>query len=307
MAPANLDTLNLSHNKDTDSLLEAIDALKKKIVARGDLPHVSVQRQLALVDELTLFPFGRFVLERRGANGFWTDYLMAHPKQGRLTGRNIEGKPFTDVEDFILNRSLVTVASQNRFALFQDLTQKALRDDMTLVSIPCGVMRDLLTLDFSDISNFKLIGMDIDAESLSCAENLAQQLGLSQHAELHQGNAWQLEIHSSWNLITSSGLNVYEPDRTKVLELYRRFCQALKPGGLLITAILTDPSEWDLNNIPQEDLLLEKILYEDILDLKWRNYRKHEEIEKELKEAGFTSIELYYDKYRVFPTVVAKK
>ncbi|MBS3905253.1 MAG: class I SAM-dependent methyltransferase [Simkania sp.] len=289
------------------SLDKIVASLKEKISARGDLPHVSIKQQLALVDALTLFPFGQYILERRGASGFWTDYLMSHPKQGRLSGLNSEGKPFTDLEDFILNRSLVTTASQKRFELFQKLTQDTLQNHMVLASIPCGIMRDLLTLDFSDVSHVKFLGIDIDAESLFYAEALAKEMGLLHNLELLQDDAWQLNLSSTLDLITSSGLNVYERDRSKVLDLYRRFYQALKPGGLLITSVLKDPSEWNIDDIPSEDLFLEKVLYEDILDLKWRNYRKHEEIESEFKEAGFSIIEIHYDTYGVFPTVVAKK
>lgn len=232
---------------------------------------------------------------------------MAHPKKGRITGLNQEGKPFTLLEDFILNRSLVTLASQKRFGLFQKITQQMLKEGMILASVPCGVMRDLLTLDFSKIANFRLIGVDLDPESLQHAAVLAKQMNLVEKVAFLKENAWELNIREEWDLITSSGLNVYEPDKTKVLQLYRKFFEALKPGGILITAILTDPSEWNMNKIPPEDLYLEKVLYGDILDLKWRNYRKHAEIEQELQAAGFTKVDIFYDEYRVFPTVVARK
>src|ERR1700722_16696474 len=141
------DVANRSHHKNCSSFEESIQALKSKIITRGDLPHASVELQLGIMEQFGSFPLGRFILERRGANGFWTDYMISHPEQGKLTGLNIEGKPFTSFEDFFLNKCPIVVAHQERFRIFQSLLQKSLKDNATLASIPCGLMRDLLTLD----------------------------------------------------------------------------------------------------------------------------------------------------------------
>ena len=41
-------------------------------------------------------------------------------------------------------------------------------------------MRDLLKLDFTGIENFRLVGINIDYESLGLAKKLAEQYGLSE-------------------------------------------------------------------------------------------------------------------------------
>src|SRR5690606_15439653 len=202
---------NRSHFSETH-LHEAVERLKDKIVARGNLPDATVERQLELVEELMQFAFGRFILERKGANAYWTDCLMAHPKTGRISGLNVEGRPFLPLEDFIFNRSLITLASQELFSSLQKVTLEALKDHMTLASIPCGSMRDLLTLDFAQISNFRLIGVDLDPESLSLAHSLAIQKNLLNYIELVHEDAWHLSFNSELDLITSSGLNIYESD-----------------------------------------------------------------------------------------------
>jgi hypothetical protein len=56
--------------------------------------------------------------------------------------------------------------------IFQKLAQSLLKENVVLASIPCGLMRDLLTLDFSNIDHFGLIGVDIDTESLDFAKEL---------------------------------------------------------------------------------------------------------------------------------------
>ena len=184
---------------------------------------------------------------------------------------------------------------------------------MTLASIPCGAMRELLQLDYSLISDFKLVGIDIDLNSLLLAEQLAAERGLSQNLSLRQQDAWQLPYDSEIDIITSCGLNIYTPDQQKVLDLYRQFFRALKPGGQLILGFLTYPpgenmlSEWQVDKLSSKNLFLEKVLYKDILDPQWRNFRTSDEIEQELKKAGFWEVIFHYDFLHVFPTVVARK
>lgn len=303
---------NRSHSKDQGSFSEIIQALKAKIGNRGHLPHVTIEGQLAIVDQMCEFPLGRYILERRGANGFWTDYMISHPDEGRKSGLNIEGKPFSAFEDYFLNRCPIVVAHQERFRIFQSLIQKYLKEGSTLASIPCGIMRDLLTLDFSKINSYKLVGVDIDEESLLHVKNFAYEKGIA-NIELFQQNSWEANFKAEFDLITSSGLNVYESDPLKVLDLYARFFEALKPGGVLIISVLTYPpdeatqTDWNLEGISQETLLLDRILHRDILEIKWRNFRSCNELDREFKQVGFSDVEVYFDKHRVFPTILAKK
>jgi ubiquinone/menaquinone biosynthesis C-methylase UbiE len=298
-------TLNRSHSKGTVSFEEAVLTTKIAIESRGDLPHISVHRQLELVDELCQFPFGRYILERKGANGFWTDYLISPPE-------NQNPADLTAIENFILTRSLIVLAHRERFRTYQNLMQKLIKEDIILASVPCGLMRDLITLDFSNLSNFKLVGIDIDEESLESAAKLAKEWHIS-NAELLQQDAWQISFKEEFDVITSSGLNVYEPDPEKLLDLYSRFYTALKPGGSLIISVLTyppgdsKPTDWALEKIAPADLLMEQVLYKDILNLNWRNFRSADEIDREFKLAGFSQVDVIFDQNRIFPTVIARK
>ncbi|HEY5235113.1 MAG TPA: class I SAM-dependent methyltransferase [Rhabdochlamydiaceae bacterium] len=299
------ENFNRSHAKTNPSFQEAVLQVKNRIKARGDLPHVSVQRQLELVDQLCEFPFGRHTLETKGANGFWTDYLISPPK-------NQNPADLSTIENYILNRSLIILAHRERFRTYQNVMQSLLKEGIVLASVPCGLMRDLITLDFSHISNFNLVGIDIDQESLDLAAKLAKEWHISNVALL-QLDAWQMDFKEEFDVLTSSGLNVYESDPEKVLDLYRRFYNALKPGGSLIISVLTyppgdsNPTEWALENIDPEDLLMEQVLYKDILNLNWRNFRSADEIDREFKLAGFSQVDIIYDQNRIFPTVVAHK
>lgn len=303
---------NMTHAKLHESLEKNISEVKKRILETGDLAHVSMSEQLRLLDELSEFPLGRFKIERRGLNGFWTDYVLFYPGfPADRDGENL--KPFSEMEDFIINRCPTVLAHRERFKIFQRETQRRIRDNIKIASIPCGLMRDLLTLNYKRVTDFELVGIDIDDESLALAKEFAMSRDLSDNASFYKRDAWNLGFVEKFDLITSSGLNVYERDNLKVIELYKEFYRALKPQGVLIVSILTYPpgeekrSEWRLDQINQEEMLLERTINRDILRSKWQNYRNSEEIQYDLKSAGFDRIAIIYDKYHIFPTVVAEK
>jgi SAM-dependent methyltransferase len=276
--------------------------LKDKIIKRGDLSYISIEDQLKYIDELSQFPLGQILLEKGSIDTFWTDFIISGNK-----------KICNKLEDFILNRSPFTLAWREVLQNFKRIAQKSIKDNMILASIPCGAMRELLELDYSQVSNVTILGIDIDPSSLSLAKELADKRNLSQNLQLYQHDAWQLPYNCELDLITSCGLNIYVSDKQKVLDLYRQFFKALKPKGKLIIGFLTyppyeeKPSEWRIDHLFPEDILLEKILYKDILDVQWHNFRTSWEFENELKEVGFSEIRFFYDKLYVFPTVVAIK
>lgn len=308
---SNSQDLNKSH-LSVASFEQSLLDLKLQITSRGDLPHVSVADQLKFLSQLCEFPFGRYLIERRGANGFWTDYLITNPDKGSIPGFNKNGEPLSVVEDFILNRSLLVLAHRDRLQIYQSFVQQQLKENIQLASIPCGLMKDLLTLDFSNISKFQITGLDIDPESLALSSLFAKQIGIS-NVEFYENDAWQMKFEESFDIIVSSGLNVYESDPVKVLALYKNFFKALKAGGWLVISVLTYPpgeskkTDWDLDKIPPKDLLMEQILYKDILNLHWRNFRSSNELDLEFKQIGFTDIRIEFDRYRLFPTIIAKK
>lgn len=304
--PSQSNPNNITHFGKLSSLENAARDIKTRIVQRGDLPHATVDRQIQMVDDLLKFPLGRFFVEHRGANGYWTDYIINYPY-------SITKRKLSDLEDFILKRCPLTLATRERFKIFQNLIKSELRDNMVLASVPCGCMRDLLEVDFSKYSNFSLIGIDIDPESLEHARKLATQKKLNEYTNFILSDAWSLGFESEIDLITSNGLNVYEPDQKRVLDLYKVFYQSLKPGGILIIGVLTYPpgqyqvSEWKLDLLTEDDMLIETILFQDILCCNWRNFRTIEEIYKDFYGTGFTKVAISYDTYHIFPTVIAIK
>lgn len=287
------DTTPLSHQKQDLTLEDRVQTLKQRSIERGDLPEISVDQQLAWIDELQSFPLGRFLLMHRGLNGYWTDYILLHPFQSK--------RKLPEMEDFILNRSPVVRATQERFRIFQEETQKLLCDNIHMASIPCGLMSDLLSLDYTGFENFKLTGIDIDKESLDMGSARAPEW------EWIQADAWNLPQKEVFDLITSNGLNIYEPDEERVIALFQQFHQALKADGVLITSFLTPPSEWNQESLITEDVAMQKLLFQTVLEPKFQIFRSQNETEGQLKKAGFHSIRMIKDSQGIFPTVIAKK
>ena len=304
---------NLSHEQRDSSIQNAKQALIDQVQKRGNLPYVSVEKQLDLIEQLSSFELGEFLIARGGLNGYWTHYVVSHPTKGRLTNLNTQGKPFHPFEAYLLNHAPSCLATQQRFSLFKQQIQKHIFEGCTLASIPCGLMGDLLDLDYSLVTTFTLNGIDLDAQTLLQAKSYAEEKGLLSHCHFFQKDAWELHTYEKLDLIASNGLSIYEKNDEKVVGLYRQFYHALKPGGLLITSFLTPPpapglqTEWNLSQVNPQDALLQKILFVDILDAKWQVYRKEEVVKAQLKEAGFSEVSILYDEAHIFPTAIAKK
>lgn len=95
--------------------------------------------------------------------------------------------------------------------------------------------------------------------------------------------------------------------------MYKIFNRALKPKGKLVTSFLTfppsfpDKCEWKMDKINTDDLLLQRIVFVDIIGVKWQCFRTTEQTRKQLEHAGFVNLRFIGDDGNQFPTVVAEK
>jgi SAM-dependent methyltransferase len=303
----------ISHAIVVDDIESIIEKIATRIKSQPDKPYVTVARQLEILQQLTEFDFGRFLLQNQGINGYWTHYMLTHPWFGKKTGKNNRSEVMGELESFILNRSPTMLATQERFEIFLKANQASVKNSATLACIPCGMMGELLYLHFYDVQAIELVGIDYDPETLLAAHQLAEKRSLVDFVRLEQADAWDLKTENSFDLISSNGLTIYEPDDQKIEALFREFFKALKPGGKLVTSFLTpaptvtDACEWDFSAINQDDLLLQKIIFVDILEMKFRCYRTTAVTKAQLESVGFVNIEIIQDKANMFPTVVAYK
>lgn len=258
------------------------------------------EKSQRLFAELKSFPLGLHLIEHSSLSGKWTKYSISDQAITRKTSIT---HPLCETEDFILNRAPIFLASQDRFQTFRHTLQELLHDDITVASIACGYMDEILSLDYSKTSNVRLVGIDIDPESTSGALQNSKNYNLT--CTTYVADAWKLECFTNqFDLITSNGLNVYVSDTTKEQALYHSLASTLKNGGYLVTSFLTPPP-WELTD--PANLEIQKLLFGTILGVKWQVYRTEEQMRDMLATANLTTERVIYDSQRLFPTIVARK
>lgn len=278
-----------------------LDSIKSEILSNPNLT-ISHEQAFEIVDQLTQFELGKSLLYNRGLSGYWISYVILH---------GINEKNLSELEWWILNKSPVVLATRERFQIFQLQIQKLLKSNITIASIPCGLMETLLTLDYSKVNDVSITGIDLDTASLVKAQELARKSQLKEQVEFIKSDAWDLNIKNKFDIVISNGLTIYESDDNKVTQLYHKFFNSLRSDGTLITSFLTPPPIIDKNccwkNYSPQDLAKQKLILSDIIRTKWQCYRSHEATEIMLKKAGFDQIRFIDDTQSMFPTVIATK
>lgn len=259
-----------------------------------------------LLQALSEFKLGQYLIKNKSLNGYWTDFVVNHPKVKSPLYKN-------ELESLLLNKFPTVKATQERYQLFLKANQERISENAVVASIPSGLCGDLLYLDYTGVDKIKIIAIDNDVESLSYANKLATDMKLAKFFESYARDAWNLGVINEFDLISSNGLNIYEPNPDAVVRLYKEFYVALKNGGKLVTSFLTTPpflaenSEWDMQSINQEDLLLQTVLFRDVIEAKWQCYSTSSEIKSQLESIGYRNIQFKYDTSRIFPTVTCYK
>lgn len=276
--------------------------IKKRI--NNEKPADIAAKLTALAEQLSEFELGRFLLKNNGAwSGFWTDYI--------ITGHDLSQVEHP-LEKQLLTEFHFVLTTRERYHIFQQQLQTMVDSNSQICDVPCGLMSCSLDLTFaSSIKNISYVGFDLDESIFDLAKLKAASL--QRNAEFYKRDAWQLNVSNEFDILTSNGLNIYEPSNELVIELYQQFYDALKPGGKLITSALTlppgqtKPSEWDMQQINQPALETAFSVFFDVLGSSWASFRTSDETKQQLKQAGFKNIKTHWDRQKIFPTFTAEK
>ncbi len=278
-----------------------LEAIGKRLQAKKSLT-LPLSETLSMLEQLNQFELGRFLLKNKGLDGFWTAYVILHgSKRSGLSG----------LEEWLLTNAPTVRATQERFRIFQQEMQSRLRSEMSIATVPCGLMDDVLGLDFSSVQNVSLVGIDLDANSLRLAKENALHQGGYDKVKLLRRDAWNIGESETYDVVMSNGLNIYEPNPERVVALYKQLNKTLKKGGVLIISFLTPPpglsSESTWKNVNQLDALKQKAIFSDIVEAGFRVFRTEAEMRRHLGDAGFDVVKVVYDSQGIFPMVVAIK
>lgn len=256
--------------------------------------------------QLESFALGRFLLANRGLNGAWTSWLLLHPeRQGEAAGLSSDGTPLGALEAWLLERCPIVLATQERFRTFRQLTQPLLKPGMALASIPCGLLDDLLTLDYSGLDGITITGVDLDPDSLEQAGRNQRHQQPAARVTFEQRDAWSLNAPDRWDLITSNGLNIYVEDDAQCVALYRSLATSLRPGGHLLISFITPPGEWRPHDAA--DLALQRLILAEVVQARWQCLRSEALTRAQLAAAGLHTLSVVYDSQRMFPAVLARR
>ena len=305
----------ISHQEDQSSIEDIVESIKQRVIKAGDQPDVTVDEILEKLDQMSHCEVGQYLLKNSGGwNGCWTNYFLTYPLRDKydFCFKHVEGSQQSEFEKAFLNFPVVR-ATQQRFQIFLEENQKLIKDGVVAASIPSGLFGELLYLDYSGIKHCQLYAIDLDPHSLVYAKQNAIHCKLGHFIEFRKKDAWALGYKNKFDFISSNGLNIYEPDETRVIELYQNFYNALKPGGKLITSYIEVPPQLNANSVVKVDILnpfylkLQKMVMIDILQSTWANYCTQEQMFKRLESVGFKDIQIRYDKAHMFPTVIVEK
>lgn len=272
---------NLSHAKVASTFEEAHEQLLKA--------HEGDDTKTELINQLAGFYFGQFLIQHRGLNAHWTQYVIDGNEEA-------EG-----LERILLYQSPSALATRERAGIFVSLLKEHCSDTSKVADIPSGLMKGALSVPAAHY-----YAVDIDDEAL---EVIPEQENLTKI----QGDASTVELPEPVDICLSNGLTIYMDDDDDVVAFYQNVHRNLSEGGVFITSFLTPPpgvvetSEWQLDKIDPEGAKISKLVFVDILQASWRKHRTTEQTRALLESAGFTDITFYPGTAGIFPTVLAKK
>ncbi|WP_119328934.1 class I SAM-dependent methyltransferase [Cysteiniphilum halobium] len=291
---------SLSHQHYTN-FDKSCDEIKSRIGQESAL--------LEIFNELKKSALGRFLIEHRGVNGYWTDVMVNFPNYKSDQKENINY-----YDQLLLENFPAVKATQERFGFFKQVIQAEInKGALNILAAPCGLLPEFFDIKDKHITDIKIDALDFDGKvSVEISKKYHNHV-LENAYQFIQQDIFSFKEKDKYDLVVSNGLNIYIQAADKVKTLYQVFYNAMKNEGILLTSFLTPPptctaeSPWNMNEIDFEWLMKQKTLFKDILDVKWNCYMTEDEFIGLLREIGFSNIQLTWDKQRMFPTVVAKK
>jgi ubiquinone/menaquinone biosynthesis C-methylase UbiE len=284
-----------------------LEQIKQNIINTSSNTDYSKYEKLKVLDELISFPLGRFLVENRGLDAKWSDYIT-RPEYNIANKNSLKS-----LEQSILFEFPIFKAMQENLKICQQIIQKNLFENIKIASLACGVMADILTLDYSKISKVNITGIDLDYESIILAHKLSQKHKLELETQFIQADAWKINFTQEYHLVVSNSINNYISNQDKMINLYTKIHKSLKDGGLLISNFQTaspfidEKSTWNMNLIDPSIINKQMLILDELVKVRFNNFKTLDEIANILEKSGFREIEFIFDTLKVMPLIIAKK
>jgi 2-polyprenyl-3-methyl-5-hydroxy-6-metoxy-1,4-benzoquinol methylase len=276
---------------------------RTRLVSDGHVSEFDLKEHLDLLDDLMAFSLGRFLLQNHRLNGYWYDYAMRTYTDSQLK---------SSLEQNILYALPIVLAKRHSFKTIQTFLQQNLQNGMVIGSAPCGLMGDILSLDYSALKHLQIVGIDSDLQSIIHASEMAEDKGLSTVVSFVQGDlstlapqqAYHVLVHHMWHM---NGFN-----KGTAQTFINKCFKALKPGGVFVTTFNTcspdqsKDSPWNMEAISPDMLRLQTILFSEIIRNPEEPTETFDSMAALLKNAGFSDVEFIPDPSKMVATVLAK-
>ena len=99
----------ISHNNKPKNLQMIMSDIRLRLLDSGSVFDAILDIQL--LEKLSSFELGKFLLANKGLNGYWTDYILTYPRKEKCFN-------ISDFEKTILERLPTFCATQQRFNIF---------------------------------------------------------------------------------------------------------------------------------------------------------------------------------------------
>lgn len=289
----------LSHKPAQESREVTLARIVDRLMADG-LDHL-----IPLAEEMSQGPIALGLMRQGGVDGSLHDQVL----HGGLLSPLCRIKHHHPADVKVLNNCSVTGLVE-RFHSFQSvmrelIVNRQITSDSTIASIPCGLMRELLTLDYEG-ERPHIVGVDKDPLSLAASKELAKELAIS-HVEFYLKDALFLGPIRSVDVIVSNGLSVYLDD-AELLDLFQQFQGSIRPGGYFLTTHMTPEAEWNPEHATEENLQFHRDFFRNIVRGRWLSHlRSIDQVCAMLDEAGFDIVEIRPGETGIFPIYLTRR
>lgn len=276
---------------------------RSRLISNGTMSEFDLQKPLELLDRLMAFSLGRFWLQNHRLNAHWYDYIMR---------THLDSQVSTALERQILYDFPIVLAKRQSFKTIQTILQQSLQNGLHMASAPCGVMGEILTLDYQAIKNIRLTAIDADFQSIVHAGELAEEKGLSTVVSFFQTDLEGLNPKDAYHILIHHAWTMGNFSKNKIQPFLRQCFKALQPGGLFISNFSTcspeqsKDSPWHMSAISPEMLRLQNLLFSQIIRHVEEPTQTLDSMANFLKEAGFSGIEFIPDDSKMVVTILAK-
>jgi SAM-dependent methyltransferase len=294
----------ITHRIDNYNVQEELEKVKARILS-GPEPD----KKIKVFNQLCEFEYGRWMLINQGLNAYWANYLIYHDE---IRKEKMIKEPMHSLEKTILNSPGV-LSSKDRAKRNSTILQKLIKDNMTVASIPCAAMNDLLRLNLNGMDNIKLVGIDLDSAAIDLAKENSVKFKKETFCTFKLADAFDLNIENEFDVLHSTGLNMYAKTESELLKLYTNFYKAVKPGGYLVVTSNVAPKDengsftWSVGLMEMASLPEQVLIFFDVIQIRQGMYCTKDQIISQLKTVGFTDIQVDFDSRKMFLCFTAKK